>query len=490
MNLVKLIAAWSGLALFCQGSALAQSATVDAKLAARLRAAEQWIGIQLAREAVPGASMAIVHDQRVLWSKGFGFANRARGVRATPQTRYSICSQSKLFTSMAAMRERDAGRLDLDRPISHYLGWYQIRNAAGADSAVTARAIMSHVAGLPTDADLPYWQELNFPDLAAVKARLRQQTNLSRPFSYLEYSNLGVTLLGELVAHTAGVPFDQYIRSNFLSPLGLSRTTTDLPVDLWGGELAVGYKPRRTGWLRTPFPKYKLNAIAPAAGFASTVEDMGKFASWQFRLLSNGGEEVLRSSTLREMQRVHWVTPDKPDQTWGLGFATFQHKGKSFVGHYGECPGYWTAFMMRPQDKLALIVMLNVDDVKPGKFARELWDFTSTEVFRMTAAENRQPSASQGQAKPKMDLSAFEGRYGAPDRTWDLYVIPYGEELHAISLFADSAFESLARFQHIEGDTFRRLRDDGTLAEELKFERRPDGRPFRLWRHSSYLVRM
>jgi CubicO group peptidase (beta-lactamase class C family) len=65
------------------------------------------------------------------------------------------------------------------------------------------------------------------------------------------------------------------------------------------------------------------DGVTAAAGFTSTVEDLAKFASWQFRLLENGGEEILRSSTLKEMQRVHWMDPDW-ELAWGLGFSVRQ----------------------------------------------------------------------------------------------------------------------------------------------------------------------
>ncbi|HEY0014039.1 MAG TPA: serine hydrolase domain-containing protein [Allosphingosinicella sp.] len=475
----------------------APSIAADPKLAARLRAAEAWIETQLAAENVAGASMAIVHDQQVVWSRGFGFANVAGRVPATPQTRYSICSISKLFTSMAAMRERDAGRLDIDRPVSAYLPWYNIRDVQTPDGPVTARAIMSHVAGLPREADTPYWSEARFPDLETVRARLGEQTNLYRAYDHLQYSNLGMALLGNVVETTSGQDYHAYIRSNFLQPLGLTRTTSEIPVRLRGGELAIGYAARRTGWNRDAIPAYTLNALAPAAGFASTAEDLGRFASWQFRLLASGGENVLRSSTLREMQRVHWMTPDNPNETWGLGFGTYQHAGKTFVGHGGYCPGYRTTLMMRPQDKLAIVVLVNTDDGEPGRFARQLYDLTEADIVRAAAAltpatgpapRPQQPPETAGPA-PATDLAPYEGTYRTSRSAGDVYVAPYGNELMVIDLFADTPASDITRLRHVEADRFRVVRSNDTLAEEVRFDRNRQGRVTRIWWHSNYLDR-
>jgi CubicO group peptidase (beta-lactamase class C family) len=469
----------------------------DPRVAARLRAAEAWIDTQLAHENIAGLSAAIIHDQQVVWSRGFGYANVANRVPATPQTRYSICSISKLFTSMAAMRERDAGRLDIDRPISAYLPWFNIRDVETPDGPVTARGIMSHVAGLPREGDIPYWSDVRFPDRAALHARIGEQTNLYRAYDQLQYSNLGMALLGEMVERTSGQDYDAYIRAHFLQPLGLTRTTTELPVRMRGREFAIGYGARRTGWQRDAIPAYTLNAIAPAAGFASTVEDLGRFASWQFRLLKNGGEDILRSSTLREMQRVHWMTPDDPTETWGLGFATFQHANRTFVGHSGYCPGYRSALVMRPQDRIAIVVMTNVDDGETGRIARTLWDLVAPDIVRAADAAAPvsgpapQPQAPPAEAgpEPAVDLTRFEGTYADSLSASDTFVVPYGNELLVMDLYNDNPAAALTRLRHVSGTTFRRVRDNDTLAEEVRFETRPDGRVTRLWWHSNYLTR-
>ena len=87
------------------------------------------------------------------------------------------------------------------------------------------------------------------------------------------------------------------------------------------------------------FPFFLVNGIAPAAGFASTVEDVARFASWQLRLLEKGGKEILAANTLKEMHRVHWTDPDW-NTTWGLGFSVSRSDGKTYVGHGGLvfCP--------------------------------------------------------------------------------------------------------------------------------------------------------
>ncbi len=475
----------TALALSLSVPAYAQDAQSQAKLDAKLRAAEKWLDVYLEQEAVPGASVAIVHDQKIIWSKGFGYANLAGKVPATPQTRYSICSVSKLFTAIAAMQLRDQGKLDIDKPVGDYLSWYNIHDVEKPDGPVTARAIMSHVSGLPRESDTPYWSTASFPDLDTVKKRLSEQTNLYRAYDYLQYSNLGLTLLGQEVEAVSGQDYHAYVKAKLLDPIGLSSTTSELPKELHGKAFAVGYKARNGKGERATFPFYTVNAIAPAAGFASTVEDLGRFASWQFRALE-GGNPVLKSSTLREMQRVHWMTPDKPDETWGLGFAVYNQKGKTLVGHGGYCPGYRTSLMMRPQDKVAVIAMVNVNDVAPEAITRGLYDLLAGDI---KAAYPDKPATTPTVA-PQRDLSIYEGLYSRPGYDYDTYVVPYGDELIGVGLYAGNPSEDIDRYRHVEGDVFRRVRPDDSLAEPVRFEMGKDGKPVRMWTHSNPLDRV
>jgi CubicO group peptidase (beta-lactamase class C family) len=487
---MKILQGIAAAALLAQPAAAqpapAPKPLAEAKLAAKLRAAEHWLATQLEQEAVPGASAAIIHDQRVVWAKGFGWANMAGKVPATPRTRYSICSVSKLFTSIAAMQLRDAGRLDLDRPIGDYVDWYNIRDVAVPDGPVTARGIMSHVAGLPREADFPYWSSADFPSLADVKGRLGSQTNLYRAYDHLQYSNLGMTLLGEAVGSVSGQGYHDYVRARLIEPIGLSDTTSELPRSLHGKAFAVGYKARNGRGERDRFPFYATNALAAAAGYASTVTDLGKFASWQFRTLAGGDASVLKPATLREMQRTHWVTPDKNDESWGLGFATFMHDGKSMVGHGGYCPGYRTTLMMRPQDKLAYVVMVNVNDVNPGAYVRTLYDLTAAELREIAKPE---PEAAPAQ-KPATDLAQYEGYYHRPGYDYDTYMVASGKDLLAIGLHEDKPKDGIDRFRHVSGDTFRAVLDDESLGDEVRFERAANGRILRVWRHSNPLERV
>lgn len=191
--------------------------------------------------------------------------------------------------------------------------------------------------------------------------KLRSQEELYPAETYFQYSNLGMALAGEVVVAVSGMAYADYVKKNILNPLGLGSTYTEIPGEQRGKRLATGYSPRlRDGSRKVP-PFFQVRGIAPAAGFASTVEDLARFASWQLKLLEEGGEEVLKASTFKEMQPVHWIDPNWKT-TWGLGFEVERRNDLTFVGHSGMCPGYRTDLMLCPGKKICVIVMAHAHD--------------------------------------------------------------------------------------------------------------------------------
>ena len=129
-----------------------------------------------------------------------------------------------------------------------------------------------------------------------------------------------MSILGAIIEETSGMSYEDYVNQHILNPLELKDTRPYLPKELLKGQLSTGYSALHRNGERKPLEPFFTEGITAAAGFTSTVEDMAKFASWQFRLLETGGKEILLSSTLKDMQRVHWMDPNWRT-SWGLGFS-------------------------------------------------------------------------------------------------------------------------------------------------------------------------
>ena len=161
--------------------ASADSLTDDPRVASALRLIEVWVETQLAYEAIPGISMGIVYDQDLIWSKGFGFANPDKQLEATPRTIYSICSISKLFTSVAVMQLRDQGKLSLDEPIETYLPWYRIKDKYPEAPLVDLRGILT--LSVPTRDPLDALTKLQYVEEDTFQ-RVRDDGALGEAFRF------------------------------------------------------------------------------------------------------------------------------------------------------------------------------------------------------------------------------------------------------------------------------------------------------------------
>jgi len=435
-----------------------------------------WLEAQRDYDHLPGMSAAIVGDQDVIWVKGYGMADFEKNVSTVPSTIYSICSISKLFTAVAIMQLRDAAKLRLDDRIEDVLPWYNLQQQWEDSGPMTIRSLLTHSSGLPRESDYPYWTgpDFPFPTQEQVKAKLGSQKTLYPASTYFQYSNLGLTLLGEIVAQVSGVPFDQYIQENILNPLRMADTRTKMPESLWRGKLSTGYSALKRDGTRDMLKLFQARGITPAAGFSSTVLDLARFASWQFRLLEKGGEEILKASTLREMHRVHWVDPDW-ETTWGLGFSVYEVDGKTMVGHGGSCPGYRSTLDIDPLKKQAFIVMINAQGVNPGKYTRGM-----REILKKAEGKEKEEIAEG------VNLEDYAGYYDEQPWWGESAVIPWQGKLAVLGLPAENPAQSLTLLKHIQGDTFRRVRKDETLGEEVIFERDESGKVVRMWQHSNY----
>jgi CubicO group peptidase (beta-lactamase class C family) len=454
------------------------------KVAAALEAVRVWLEAARDFGQLPGVSAAIVHDQDVLWIGGFGYADLARQAPAGPETIYSICSISKLFTSIAVMQQRDAGRLRLDDPVRKHLPWFDITQVAPEGGEVTVEGLLTHASGLPRESDQPYWTgpEFAFPTREAIIAGLQNQKTLYPAETYFQYSNLGLTLAGEVASAAAGQPYPALVRSQILDPLGLSSTFPEMPAEHRGGRLATGYGAIGRDGARAVMPFFEAKGIAPAAGYASTAADLARFASWQFRLLAKGGTEVLNVNTLREMHRVHWVDPDF-ETTWGLGFSVTRLGDTTFVGHAGSCPGFRTQLMLDPLARLATIFMTNAQGVDTSAFSRAMYDLVAPAIKEATKPDGPAPKP----ADPS--LEAYLGSYST-GFSGEVAIVRWEDGLASLGLPTMDPKRALTRLRKTGEHTFRRVRKDDALGEELVFEVGPEGKATRLEWHSNYYRRV
>jgi CubicO group peptidase (beta-lactamase class C family) len=315
----------------------------------------QWIEYEIQTANVTGLSIALLDDQQIIWSEGFGFANKAAGIRATGGTCYRAGSISKLFTAVAAMQLAEAGKLDIDAPLTRALPKFSIRNRTASEEPITPRMVMSHHSGLPSDRIEGMWTEHPAQYSSLVDATSDEYRAFPPNFVYA-YSNLGYSLLGAAVEYVAGKAFEGVMREQLLAPLGMKDSTFEYaPPD--GPRAALAYDEDGE-----PGRELPLRDI-PAGGLNSTVTDLLQFARLMFGRGTVDGVSIAEEATIAEIQRPqNTACPLDVDLRVGLGW----HYAPSLVRgagpvlfHDGGTLHHRSVLVLLPRHRLAVAVMAN-----------------------------------------------------------------------------------------------------------------------------------
>jgi CubicO group peptidase (beta-lactamase class C family) len=273
----------------------------------------------------------------------------------------------------------------------------------------------------------------------------------------------------------------------------MTDTYPEIPIEHRGGRLATGYgAPTRQG-VREEVAFFQARGIAPAAGYASTAEDLARFASWQFRLTGDR-EEVLHAHTLDEMQRVHYVDPDF-DTFWGLGFSISRRDDKTFVGHGGSCPGFRSQLTMQRDEKIATIFMANAM-VSAGRYTSGLYDLVAPALVE--AAEGHDGAATTSSerdghaahAGDPQELDDYVGGYSAQPWGSESAVVRWKGGLAILSLPTNDPAGALQRLGHDQGDVFYIIRSDGARGHDVLFQRDASGRVVSYSQHGNFSPRI
>ena len=281
-----------------------------------------WLEAQLEYESIPGLTMSVIQNERIAWSIALGVSDNQTALKQS--SLFSICSISKLFTSIAIMQLVEKGQIKLDDPISLHLPFFNLKQQYSESGPITIANILTHSSGLPRESNHPYWSQPNFdfPTKEEVIGELAKQETLYPADKYYQYSNLGLTLLGYLVEEVSKQSYNNYIKENILDPIGMNQTRTYMDIRKYGADLALGYSSKKRNGSRDLAPFFSANGIDPAAGFSSNSIDLAKFALWQLNLLSGIESPILKAETLKKMHTTQ-LNDTLTDVKRGYGFGVY-----------------------------------------------------------------------------------------------------------------------------------------------------------------------
>jgi len=433
----------------------AASPADDPEVNAQIRLFSAWLDGQIAIRNLPGVVVGVVSDQELMWSRGFGHANVEADQHMETDTRFRMASHSKLFTATAIMQLREEGKVRLDDPVTDYLPWFALRSASPDDPPITVEHLLTHSSGLPREAG-SHWSDFDFPTSEEVQALMSDRNAAFSPEVRWKYSNLAYTIAGMVVEKASGMSWADYLQENIFDPLGMSASS----VDREDPKMATGYGRRMPDGSRQVLPFVDARGMAAATGLTSTVEDMARFVSAQFRTGKRGADRLLRTASLREMHRIRML-----ESTWtrgqGIGFSVRRVDDKLYVGHGGGYPGYTTNTTIQLDSKVGVIVLTNTNDSNPSQIAEQLMSTVGAAVADAT--------------EPKPDAvtwdPAWERFAGAYRSVWgETRVLVMNERLVTMNPWASSVGDP-TELEPIGDGTFRMVAPTGggAVGEIVRF---------------------
>ena len=358
---------------------------------------DKWIQHTMHKNHQPGLAAAIIYDGDLLWGKGFGYANLEKQTPVTLNTRFRIASITKTFTATAILKLRDEGKLQLDNPVEQYIDWFDKRYLDAP--APTIRNLLTHTSGLPRDASKPMWTDRTGVPFEEYVTESRSRELTQPPNNKFAYSNLGYSMLGNIIETVSGMSWADYVQKNILDPLEMSET---YPTPAANDEqLAVGYSIFDDTYARSPEPFMDMGGFAPSANFASNLVDLAKYAKFH---LSKGQTPVLSGHALRDMHRVHWLNDDWQGG-YGLGVHIYRIQEWTITGHSGGFPGYLTMFDICREHNFAAIVLTNALGSNPFQYMEQCYKLVLPEVIKATEQDAAQADPAWQQ---------YVGTYTAP----------------------------------------------------------------------------
>lgn len=334
-----------------------QSAVNTQELPAeKVKKIEAEISAWMTRHKAPALSVAIVTDNQLRLSKGYGFSDIENNVPARGDTAYRLASIAKSITAVAVMQLVERGKIDLEAPVRKYCAAYpekqSLKDAPDKQFSITVRQLLIHHGGIRHNKFEETFSTRHFNSINEAVGSFKDDPLVVEPGTKYSYSTPGYTLLGCAIEGASGMSYLDYVRENIFKPAGMLRTLAD---DVYAviPNRARGYRKTQTGEIQNAV-LHDTSIKIPGGGLVSTAEDLTKFA------IAVNTNRLVKPETLVQM----WTKPKTPDgkeQGYALGFLINDQNGLLRVFNDGAQAGTRTYLFLLPKQKFAVALMTNLE---------------------------------------------------------------------------------------------------------------------------------
>lgn len=352
---------FSLLSYFLLGTLLAQESKLPVFITDSLnnyiqRGMHQW--------QIPGLSLAIIKDGRIVLQKGYGTTRIENNTPVDENTLFLIGSNTKAFTSTTLAILQEEGKFSLNDKVQKWMPEFKLRDTLASDEIIVAD-LLSHRIGFETfQGDFTYWtSDLSRADIISKMALIHAVYPFRTKWGYC---NAAFLTAGELIPRITGHSWETTVRDKIIKPLNMSRTIM-LTADYSNTQnIATPYTIVDQKLIEIPVPM--IDNLGPAASIGSSASDMAK---WVLLQLNNGkseGKQIISAKAINAIRKPYSIMGMDPrDQQethfylYGLGLEIKDRHGKIVYSHTGGVDGFLSSVMFIPEEKLGIVVLTNTD---------------------------------------------------------------------------------------------------------------------------------
>ncbi len=422
---------------------------------------------------VPGLSLAIVKEGKIVYAKGYGYRDVAKKLPVTPDTLFAIGSNSKSFTAAALGILADEGKLDFDKPVREYLPDFRLYDEY-ATANLRVRDLVSHQSGLPRHDLLWYGSTLTRKELFDRLRHLEPSRKLHEKY---QYNNLMFMTAGVLVERLSGMSWEEFIAKRIFEPLAMKTSNMSVSVSQRSADFAQPYGETKGEIKEIPFRN--IDAIGPAGSINSSVNEMSNWLAMQLAKGKFNGKQVISEKSLAENHKPHILTSDQPPPyeelsygSYAMGWGVSTYRGHLVLAHSGGIDGFISQMRVLPKDQLGVVVLTNSGSTASAVVVYNIldrafglneidWNLrTKTDLAKASGAQIKARAESEAARKkdtqPSHPLADYAGEFEHPG---------YGKLL--VTLEGDALKVDLhglgAKLKHYHYDIFQGIEESASM---------------------------
>lgn len=315
---------------------------------------------------VPGLSIVIVKDGKIVLMKGYGISNIATKKPVDENTLFMIASNTKLFTATALALLETRGRLNLNDKVTKYFPGYRLYDTASTN-LVTLRDLLTHRIGTKTfQGDFTFWNTKLSREQIMNKMRLLKPSQIFR--QDYGYCNSCFLTAGEVVPKVTGQQWETFVHDSILQPLGMNSSLVLSTGVETQPNVALPYTTSYTGVV-TQVPYDNWNNLAPAASIVSSVSDLSHWLLMQLDSGRYNGLRILPWAALQKTRDVNIITGSRKSMLfpvhfrgYGLGLFASDYNGRQIFWHTGGAGGMVSNVCFVPEEGLGIAILTNNDN--------------------------------------------------------------------------------------------------------------------------------